>query len=48
MICIITLLVYWFCPKYLKIIVCLANVFMPDEVPMIDEVLMILGLLSKS
>lgn len=47
MICIIILLVYWFCPQYLRIAVFLVNLFVPDEIPMIDEIIMLLGLFSK-
>ena len=43
---IVVLIVYWFCPKYLQIIIMLANLFIPDSIPMIDEIIMVAGLLK--
>lgn len=44
----IVLLVYWFCPKYLQAVILIANIFLPDAVPVIDEVIMVAGLLKPS
>jgi len=40
--------VYFFCPKYLKLVICVANFFIPDAIPAVDEVLMIAGLVMPS
>ena len=40
----IVLLVYFFCPKYLQLIICAVNLFVPDAAPAIDEVIMVAGL----
>ena len=43
----ILLLVYWNCPKYLKVAAFVINFFVPDPIPYIDEVVMIAGLLAS-
>lgn len=43
----ILLLVYWNCPKYLKVVAFALNFFLPDAIPYIDEVVMAAGLLAK-
>lgn len=40
----IVLGVYFICPKYMKLVMLLINVFLPDKIPVIDELLMIAGL----
>lgn len=42
----IVLLVYFKCPKYLKAVIFVINFFMPDPLPMVDELVMVAGLLS--
>lgn len=42
----IILLVYFGSPKHVKFVIFLINLFIPDPIPYIDEVLMGLGLLS--
>ncbi|WP_317854409.1 hypothetical protein [Chakrabartyella piscis] len=42
----VVLLVYWFCPKYMQVVMLIANLFIPDSVPVIDEVIMVAGLLK--
>ena len=42
---IIVLLVYMICPAYVKVAVMVVNVFLPDPLPCVDEVLMVAGLL---
>lgn len=37
--------VYWFCPKYVQLIMLAVNMFVPDAVPVIDELIMVAGLL---
>ena len=44
---VILLLVYWNCPKYLKVAAFVINFFVPDPIPYIDEVVMIAGLLTS-
>ena len=44
---IIFLVVYWYCPKYLKVLLLLVNVAIPDAVPFVDELIMAVGLLKK-
>lgn len=41
---IIVLAVYIFCPKYLRLLICVANFFVPDMLPVIDEVVMVAGM----
>jgi len=41
------LLVYWYCPKYLKAAVFVINFFVPDPLPYIDELVMVAGLLAS-
>lgn len=41
---IVVLLVYMVCPTYVKVAVTVVNVFLPDPLPYIDEVLMVAGL----
>ena len=43
----IVLVVYWFCPKYLQLVMMAANMFVPDAVPVIDEVIMVAGLVAS-
>lgn len=38
-------IVYLLCPKYIKVVSCVINLFVPDPIPGIDEVVMIAGLL---
>ena len=44
----IVLLVYFLCPAYLKIVILVINMFMPDSIPYVDEVIMVAGLLSSN
>ena len=43
----ILLLVYWNCPKYLKAVAFVINLFVPDSIPYVDEIIMIAGLLAS-
>lgn len=45
---IVLFLVYFKCPKYLQLVILVANFFIPDIIPYLDEVIMVLGLLSES
>ena len=47
MICLIILGIYFFAPEYLRVVLFLVNIFLPDEVPLIDELIMLAGLLKK-
>lgn len=40
---IVVLLVYMVCPKVVKLAVMVVNVFLPDPLPYVDEVLMVAG-----
>lgn len=42
---VIALIVYFVCPKYIQIIMLIANLFLPDAVPVLDELIMVAGLL---
>lgn len=44
----VVLVVYWFCPKYLQLLICVVNLFMPDMIPVVDEVIMVAGLLKSA
>lgn len=44
---IILLAIYFRTPLPIMVITFLANIFIPDPIPVFDEVIMILGLLSK-
>ncbi len=44
---IIVLIVYFLCPKYLKLLIFVANIFIPDSIPIIDEVIMAAGLINS-
>lgn len=44
----VVLFIYWFCPKYIQAIMLIANIFLPDFVPVIDEIIMVAGLLKPS
>lgn len=44
---IVLLIVYWCCPKYLKLVATLINFFMPDPIPCVDEIVMVAGLLAS-
>lgn len=41
----VALIVYLICPKYLKLVLLLINMFIPDAVPVVDELIMVAGLL---
>lgn len=43
---IIALVVYWYCPKYIKLVSFIANLFIPDPIPYLDEIVMVAGLLK--
>lgn len=43
----ILFLVYWNCPKYLKVAAMIINLFIPDPLPYVDEVVMVAGLLAS-
>lgn len=43
----IVFIVYFCCPKFLKLIIFLVNIFLPDSIPLLDEVVMVLGLLKS-
>lgn len=45
---IIVLGVYWFCPKYIQLIILVANLFLPDAIPVVDEAVMVAGLLKSN
>ena len=40
----VVLVVYLCCPKYLKLVLLLVNMFVPDAVPVVDEIIMVAGL----
>ena len=42
----IVLAVYWCCPKYIQLVMLASNIFVPDAVPVIDEAIMVAGLLK--
>lgn len=42
----IVLAVYFFCPTYLKFVLLLVNLYVPDAIPVVDEVLMTAGLIG--
>lgn len=42
----IILLVYWFCPTRMQLVIFLINLIVPDPIPYVDEVIMIAGLLK--
>lgn len=39
----IILLVYLACPQYVKLVVFIINIFLPDPIPFVDEFLMLVG-----
>lgn len=41
------LIVYFLCPKYLRLLIFVANIFIPDSLPIIDELIMLAGLLKS-
>lgn len=43
---IIVLIVYWLCPRIVKLPIFIANCFLPDPLPYVDETIMVLGLLK--
>ena len=43
----VVLAVYWKCPKYLKAIMFIINIFVPDAIPYVDELIMLAGLLKQ-
>ena len=45
---IVVLIVYFMCPKYLKLLIFAINLFVPDAVPVVDELVMIAGLIGSS
>ncbi len=40
----VALIVYLCCPQYLKLVLLLVNVFVPDAIPVVDELIMLAGL----
>jgi len=42
---VIVLGVYFICPKYLKLVLLIVNLIAPDTIPVIDEIIMAVGLL---
>lgn len=44
---IIVMIVYLILPAPLQIIICIANFFLPDTIPVIDEVVMTVGVIKK-
>lgn len=38
---IVALVAYFLAPKWLKVVLCVLNIFIPDPIPFIDEVIMI-------
>lgn len=42
------LLVYWFCPKRIQVVMLVINLLAPDAVPVVDELIMVAGLLKPS
>ncbi len=42
----LVLIVYFKCPKYLKLIILVANLFLPDVVPILDEAIMLAGFIA--
>lgn len=44
----VVLLVYFFCPKYIKVVMLIINLLVPDVVPVVDELLMVVGLFTPS
>ena len=38
--------VFWFLPKYLKLVIFIINIFVPDPIPYVDELIMGLMLLK--
>lgn len=43
---VIILIVYLFCPRYLKLVFLVVNLFIPDPLPFLDEILIVAGLLK--
>lgn len=44
---IVVLLVYFICPKYLRLVIFIINLIVPDSIPAVDEVIMIAGLFTS-
>lgn len=44
----VVLLVYWVCPKRIQVVMLLINLFVPDAIPVVDELIMVAGLLKSS
>ena len=44
---IIAVLVYMVCPTFLQSVIFVANCFVPDSVPIIDEAIMVVGIVGK-
>ena len=44
----VLLLVYWVCPKYIKIAAMILNFLIPDPIPYIDEIVMVAGFLNSN
>lgn len=45
---IVVLIAYFKFPKYLRLIIFIANLFVPESIPVIDELIMAVGLLMPS
>lgn len=39
-------IIVWFCPTKAQVILLLANVFIPDSVPYVDEIIQVVGLIK--
>lgn len=37
--------IYFCCPKYAKVLICVLNFMIPDQLPAIDEIVMVAGLI---
>ena len=43
----IVLLVHWFCPAKIQILMLIANIFLPDAIPIMDEACMTIATLKN-
>ena len=43
----VVFIVFFYCPAYMKLVIAVANFFMPDLLPVIDEVIMAAGVIHS-
>lgn len=43
----VAMVVYMFCPTFLQLVLIVINCFVPDAIPIIDEAIMVVGMVAK-